>query len=57
MTDLVLFGILGLGTGAAYALISLGVVLVYKGSGVVNFAAGAMAGAAAIFYATLTNEA
>jgi branched-chain amino acid transport system permease protein len=56
MTDILLFGILGLGTGAAYALISLGIVLVYKGSGVVNFAAGAMAGVAAIFYATQTGN-
>jgi branched-chain amino acid transport system permease protein len=56
MTDILLFGILGLGTGAAYALISLGVVLVYKGSGVVNFSAGAMAGTAAIFYAVQTSD-
>jgi sulfate-transporting ATPase len=35
------FGLLGLGVGALYALVGLGVVVVYRGSGVVNFAAGA----------------
>lgn len=35
--------LLGLGTGALVAAIALGVVLTYRGSGVVNFAAGAVA--------------
>ena len=34
---------LGLGEGALIAAIGLGVVLTYRGSGVVNFATGAMA--------------
>ena len=33
----------GIGAGAFIAAIGLGVVLTYRGSGVVNFAAGAMA--------------
>jgi ABC-type branched-subunit amino acid transport system ATPase component/branched-subunit amino acid ABC-type transport system permease component len=36
------FAILGLGAGAIYGLAALGVVLVYRGSGVLNFAQGAM---------------
>ncbi|HVM64362.1 MAG TPA: ATP-binding cassette domain-containing protein, partial [Acidimicrobiales bacterium] len=33
------FALLGLGAGSVYALCALGIVLVYRGSGVVNFAA------------------
>ncbi|MFD4294185.1 ATP-binding cassette domain-containing protein [Rhodococcus sp. NPDC058532] len=47
MTEFVQFAILGLGAGAAYALLAQGVVLVYRGSGVVNFAQGAIAMVAA----------
>ncbi|MCZ7527942.1 MAG: branched-chain amino acid ABC transporter permease/ATP-binding protein [Acidimicrobiia bacterium] len=43
MKDLVQFAILGLGAGAAYALLAQGIVLVYRGSGIVNFAHGALA--------------
>ena len=32
----------GLGLGAAYALFAQGVVLIYRGSGIVNFAQGAL---------------
>jgi sulfate-transporting ATPase len=39
--DLIRFGILGLGAGAIYAITGQGIVLVYRGSGVVNFAQGA----------------
>ena len=42
MHNFVLFTILGLGAGGVYAILGLGLVLVYKGSGVVNFAQGAM---------------
>jgi ABC-type branched-subunit amino acid transport system ATPase component/branched-subunit amino acid ABC-type transport system permease component len=41
------FALLGLGVGAAYALSAMGIVVVYRGSGVVNFAQGAIASAAA----------
>jgi ABC-type branched-subunit amino acid transport system ATPase component/ABC-type branched-subunit amino acid transport system permease subunit len=36
------FALLGLGSGAAYALFAQGAVLIYRGSGVVNFAHGAL---------------
>jgi ABC-type branched-subunit amino acid transport system ATPase component/ABC-type branched-subunit amino acid transport system permease subunit len=38
VTDLVRFGLLGLGTGGIYALLGLGLVVIYRGSGVINFA-------------------
>lgn len=37
------FAILGLGAGAMYTGITLGIILTYRGSGVVNFANGALA--------------
>ncbi|PTR44080.1 amino acid/amide ABC transporter membrane protein 1 (HAAT family) /amino acid/amide ABC transporter membrane protein 2 (HAAT family) /amino acid/amide ABC transporter ATP-binding protein 1 (HAAT family) [Rhodococcus sp. OK611] len=43
MTEFLQFAILGLGAGSAYALLAQGIVLVYRGSGVVNFAQGAIA--------------
>jgi ABC-type branched-subunit amino acid transport system ATPase component/ABC-type branched-subunit amino acid transport system permease subunit len=51
VTDFVRFAILGLGAGAVYALVAQGLVLVYRGSGIVNFAQGtfAMAGAYAFY--------
>ncbi len=47
MTEVIEFALLGVGLGAAYALSALGVVVIYRGSGVVNFAQGAIASAAA----------
>ncbi len=40
--DIARFAVLGLGAGAVYALTALGIVLIYRGSGVVNFAQGAV---------------
>jgi branched-chain amino acid transport system permease protein len=37
------FVLVGLGLGAVYASLALGLVLIYKGTGVINFAMGAMA--------------
>ncbi|MCZ7531584.1 MAG: ATP-binding cassette domain-containing protein [Acidimicrobiia bacterium] len=42
MTEFLRFAILGLGAGAVYGLAALGIVLTYRGSGVVNFAQGAV---------------
>ena len=42
LQTIILFAVLGAGTGSLYALASVGMVLTYRGSGVVNFAAGAM---------------
>ena len=46
----------GIGTGALYAAIALGVVLTYKGSGVVNFANGATAMYVAYIYDYLRTQ-
>jgi ABC-type branched-subunit amino acid transport system ATPase component/branched-subunit amino acid ABC-type transport system permease component len=45
-----LFLLLGLGAGGAYALLGLGAVLIYRSSGLVNFAQGAFATVGAIIY-------
>lgn len=42
MSEILSFAVLGLGAGGLYALLALGIVLVYRGSGVVNFAHGAI---------------
>ena len=42
-TQLLLFAILGLGAGSLIAGIALGVVLTYRGSGIINLATGAIA--------------
>jgi ABC-type branched-subunit amino acid transport system ATPase component/ABC-type branched-subunit amino acid transport system permease subunit len=49
VTEFLQFAFLGLGAGAAYALLAHGVVLIYRGSGVVNFAHGALATVASYF--------
>ena len=48
--------ITGLGSGAATALLALGLVLVYRGSGVLNFAQGAIATVAAYTFLVLLDE-
>ena len=51
MSQVTQFAIIGLGAGSLYALAAIGLVLVYRGSKVVNFAQGAMGMMAAyIFY-------
>lgn len=42
MHSVIVFAILGASAGAVYALGSLGIVLTFRGSGVINFASGAM---------------
>src|SRR5580700_2522594 len=37
------FALLGLGTGAVYAMLAQGLVVVYRGSGLINFSQGAIA--------------
>ena len=46
----------GLMTGVMYALVALGFVLIFKASGVFNFAQGAMALFAALFFAGMIDE-
>ncbi len=43
MSEYLLFLGLGLGTGAVYAVLSMGLVITYQGTGVINFAIAAMA--------------
>ena len=51
MTQVFQFAILGLGAGSLYSIAAIGLVLVYRGSRVVNFAQGAMGMLAAyVFY-------
>ena len=42
MVEIIRFGFLGLGIGALYALASQGLIVIYRGSGVLNFALGAI---------------
>ncbi|HEY2791282.1 MAG TPA: ABC transporter permease, partial [Micromonosporaceae bacterium] len=43
MNLFLLFLLVGLGSGAVYAALGLGLVVTYKGTGIINFGAGAMA--------------
>ena len=42
MAGFLQFALLGLGVGALYSLASQGLMVIYRGSGVLNFAQGAM---------------
>jgi ABC-type branched-subunit amino acid transport system ATPase component/branched-subunit amino acid ABC-type transport system permease component len=50
MTNWIEFALLGLGTGAAYVLLAQGILLIYRGSGIVNFSHGGFAMLAAYLY-------
>ncbi len=50
------FVLLGTATGALTALVALGIVIVYRASGVLNFSAGAMGGIAAYHCYDLRDE-
>jgi len=51
------FAILGIGVGSLYALVAQGLVLIYRSTGVINFAHGAVAGVGAyVFYELHTND-
>ena len=54
MDQILLFIVLGLGSGALIAGISLGVVLTYRGSGIINLSVGAMAMLGGYAYWALT---
>jgi ABC-type branched-subunit amino acid transport system ATPase component/ABC-type branched-subunit amino acid transport system permease subunit len=43
MSQFILFVVLGLSVGAVYAALTMGIVVTYQGTGVINFAAAAMA--------------
>jgi ABC-type branched-subunit amino acid transport system ATPase component/branched-subunit amino acid ABC-type transport system permease component len=50
MTEVLEFAVLGLGAGSAYALLSQGIVVIYQGSGVLNFAQGSVAMSGGYFF-------
>jgi sulfate-transporting ATPase len=50
MGQYVQLAVLGLGASSAYALLALGLVLIYRASGVLNFSQGALAMAGAYFF-------
>lgn len=54
--DLLRFALLGLGPGAVYALSALGLVLVHRGSGVLNFAHGAFGAVGAMWFFLLRDD-
>ena len=53
MNDWAFYALLGVGTGAMYAAFSMSVIITYRGSGVVNFAVGAMAMIPSMIFAEL----
>lgn len=53
MTTWAFYALLGVGTGAMYAAFSLSVIITYRGSGVINFAVGALAMIPAMVFAEL----
>ncbi len=56
MQEIVLFALLGLGTGALIAGLALGVVLAYRGSGIINLAIGAVAMVAGYSFWSLKDD-
>ncbi|MEY9211751.1 ABC transporter permease [Thermobifida halotolerans] len=50
------FALLGLGLGGAYALLALGLVTIYRGTGVLNFAQGAVAMICAYVFFALRDD-
>jgi len=56
MTTAVQFAILGLGAGAVYSLLAVGIVLIYRGSGIVNFAHGSVAMVSAFVFWDCHNQ-
>ncbi len=53
MEQFLLYALLGIGTGAVYAILAHGVITIYKGSGVLNFGQAAVAMFAAYCYVAL----
>lgn len=56
MKEALLYSIMGLGAGGFFALMAMGIVTAYKGSGVINFAHGAIAMYVAFQFFYLRNE-
>src|ERR1700712_21165 len=56
MTTFIEFAALGLGLGAVYVGLSTGLLLVYRATGIINFAQGAMAMWGAYVFAKLQDD-
>lgn len=56
MHDFIQYGLLGIATGAIYAMLGNGMVVIYRGSGILNFAQGAFAMFGAYFYYELLQD-
>ncbi len=56
MQQYLLFVLIGLGAGTIYAALAAGVVVVYRGTGIINFAAGAMGMWSAYAFAEMTDN-
>ena len=54
--EILRFMLLGVGTGGVYAMLAQGLVLVYRGSGLLNFSQGAIAMVGAFAYYECTSE-
>src|SRR4051794_17108606 len=50
------FAILGMATGSLYAMMALGIVVTYRASGVLNFAAGSLGALSAFFFFDLRDH-
>ena len=55
INDIIRFAVLGLGAGGVYALTALGLVLIYRGSGLINFSHGAVGMVGAYTFYNLRN--
>lgn len=56
MTNFLLYGLLGLGASAVYAIAALGIVVIHRGTGTLNFAHGATALMAAEIFISAYNH-
>jgi branched-chain amino acid transport system permease protein len=56
LKDLIAYALLGLGAGGLYAMLGTGVVVAFRGSGVINFAHGALAMYSAFTYDELRHR-
>jgi ABC-type branched-subunit amino acid transport system ATPase component/branched-subunit amino acid ABC-type transport system permease component len=56
MSELLRFALLGLGSGAVYALAAQGIVVIYRGSGVLNFSQGAIGLLSATLFVRMWHE-
>jgi ABC-type branched-subunit amino acid transport system ATPase component/ABC-type branched-subunit amino acid transport system permease subunit len=56
LTQIIQYAVLGIGISAVYAMLAQGLVLIYRGSGVVNFAQGAFAMVGAYLFGQLRTD-